>query len=60
MPRIPGDLQVWIDARKRFRLSHAQVLMARDLGMNPNKFGKLANRKQEARNFPSPLSFDTR
>ena len=34
-PRIPEDMQRWIDARKRFHLSHAQVQMARELGMNP-------------------------
>ena len=39
--------QVWIDARKRFHLSHAHVQMARELGMNPKKFGKLANQRQE-------------
>ena len=32
-PRIPEDMQRWIDARKRFHLSHAQVQMARELGM---------------------------
>ena len=36
-------LQVWIDARKRHRLSHAQVQMARELGLNPEKLGKLDN-----------------
>ena len=45
--RIPEKLKVWIDARKRFHLSHAQVQMARELGLNPKKFGKLANHKQE-------------
>ncbi len=35
--RIPDGLQLWIDARKRHRLSHAQVQMARELGMNPKK-----------------------
>lgn len=29
--KIPPDLQAWIDARKRHRLSHAQVQMAREL-----------------------------
>jgi len=53
--RIPGDLQVWIDARKRFHLSHAQVQMARELGMNPRRFGKLANHKQEPWKLPLPL-----
>ncbi len=40
-------LQVWIDARKRHRLSHAQVQMARELGMNPKKPGKKDNHNQE-------------
>jgi hypothetical protein len=30
--RIPMDLQEWIEARKRFHLSHAQVQMAVNLG----------------------------
>ncbi len=54
MPKIPGDLQVWIDARKRFHLSHEQIQMARELGMNPKKFGKLANHKQEPWKMPLP------
>ncbi len=45
--RIPAILQPWIDARKRFHLSHAQIQMARELGLNPKKFGKLANYRQE-------------
>ena len=45
--KIPADLQVWIEARKRFKLSHAQVQMARELGMNPKKLGALANHDQE-------------
>ena len=40
-------LQVWIDARKRHRLSHVQVQMARELGMNPKKLGQLDNHDQE-------------
>ncbi len=54
MMRIPGDLQVWIDVRKRFHLSHAHIQMARELGMNPSKFGKLANHDQEAWKQPLP------
>jgi len=46
-PRIPEDMRRWIEARKRFHLSHAQVQMARELGMNPRKLGGLANHKQE-------------
>ena len=47
-------LQAWIDARKRHRLSHAQVQMARELGMNPAKLGKLDNHKQEPWKLPLP------
>jgi hypothetical protein len=32
--------QAWIEARKRHHLSHAQVHMARELGMNPAKLGR--------------------
>jgi hypothetical protein len=41
--RIPASLQPWIDARRRFHLSHEHVQMARELGMNPKKLGKLDN-----------------
>ena len=40
-PKIPEKYQAWIDARKRYHLSHAHIQMARELGMNPNKFGKI-------------------
>jgi hypothetical protein len=33
--RIPANLQPWIDARRKFRLSHEQVQMARELGPEP-------------------------
>jgi hypothetical protein len=46
---IPQKFQVWLEARKRFLLTDAQVQMARELGLNPNKLGKLANEKQEIR-----------
>jgi hypothetical protein len=52
--RIPNHLQIWIDARRKFRLSHAQVQMARELGLNPKKFGKLANHKQGPWKMPLP------
>ncbi len=45
-------MQAWIDARKRHHLSHAQVQMARELGMNPKKFGKLDNHDQEPWKMP--------
>jgi hypothetical protein len=46
--------QAWIDTRKRHHLSHAQVQMARELGMNPAKLGKLENHKQEPWKLPLP------
>jgi hypothetical protein len=36
-------MQAWIDARQRHHLSHAEVQMARELGLNPAKLGKLDN-----------------
>ena len=51
---IDPELQKWIEARKRFRLSHAHVQMARQLGLNPRKFGKLANHRQEPWKAPLP------
>jgi rhodanese-related sulfurtransferase len=47
--------QVWIDARKRHKLSHAHIQMARELGMNPKKFGKFDNLKQEHWKAPLPI-----
>jgi len=47
-------MQAWIDARKRHRLTHAQVQMARELGMNPSKLGKIDNHKQEPWKAPLP------
>lgn len=51
---IPQKERVWIEARKKYRLSHAHVQMARELGMNPAKFGKLANHRQEPWKAPLP------
>ena len=52
--RIPNDLKPWIDARRRFRLSHAEVQMARELGMNSKKLGKLDSHRQERWKLPLP------
>lgn len=52
--KLPPKFQVWADARKKFRLSHAQVQMARELGLNPKKFGSLANSGQERWKVPLP------
>jgi hypothetical protein len=53
--RIPDRLQPWIEARRRFRLSHMHIQMARELGMNPKKLGKLANHRQEPWKAPLPI-----
>ena len=50
--KIPDKFQVWIDTRKKYHLSHAQIQMARELGMNPKKFGSLANHEQEPWKLP--------
>jgi hypothetical protein len=47
-------LQPWIDARRKFRLSHERVQMARELGMNPKKPGKPDNHEQEPWKLPLP------
>ena len=52
--RIPERLQVWIDVRKRHRLSDAHVQMARELGLNPKKLGKIDNHRQEPWKAPLP------
>jgi len=53
--RTPApSLQDWIEARKRFHLSHAHVQMARELGMNPKKLGRLENHHQERWKAPLP------
>jgi hypothetical protein len=46
--------QAWVEARKRYHLSHAQVQMARELGLNPRKLGKLASHRQEPWKVPLP------
>lgn len=51
---IPEKYRIWIEVRKRYSLSDAQVQMARELGLNPRKFGKLANEKQEPWKRPLP------
>ena len=47
--------QAWVDARKRFHLSGAQIQMARELGLNPKKLGGRADHEQEPRKAPLPL-----
>ena len=53
--KILDKYQAWVDVRKRYHLSHAHIQMARELGMNPKKFGKIANHKQEPWKAPLPV-----
>jgi len=52
--KLPPEFQAWADARRRFHLSHAQIQMARELGMNPRKLGGKANHRQEPWKIPLP------
>jgi hypothetical protein len=51
---IPEKYRVWIEARKKHHLSHAHVQMARELGLNPKKLGKIDNSRQEPWKAPLP------
>src|SRR5215510_4657688 len=50
----PAKLQPWIEAQRHRRLSDVQIQMARELGLNPKKFGKLDNHRQEPWKAPLP------
>jgi hypothetical protein len=51
---IPPKMQAWVAARRKHKLSHAHVMMARELGMNPKKLGGLDNHRQESWKMPLP------
>jgi hypothetical protein len=51
---IPEKYRAWIEVRRQYHLSDAQVQMARELGLNPRKFDKIANEKQEPWKKPLP------
>ncbi|MFH1139518.1 MAG: hypothetical protein V1816_25845 [Pseudomonadota bacterium] len=42
----------WVEARQQRKLSHAQVQMARELGLNPTKLGQIDNHQQELWKLP--------
>ena len=52
--KIPDKYQIWVEARKRYHLSHTHIQMARELGLNPKKLGGFANSKQEPWKLPLP------
>ncbi len=41
------NIEEWIEAKRKFKLSDKHIQMARELGLNPRKFGSLDNNKQE-------------
>ena len=57
--KLSPKYQVWIDARKRFHLSDMHIQMARELGLNPKKFGGMANHRQEPWKQPLPDFIET-
>ena len=57
--RLPPKFQEWIDVRKKSNLSHAHIQMARELGLNPKKLGKLDNHKQESWKVPLPVFIES-
>lgn len=50
---------IWAEAKKKYRLTSEQVQMARELGLNPKKFGGMANHKQEPWKEPLPQYIET-
>ena len=42
-----SQIEKWITAQKKHRLSDTHVQMARELGLNPDKLGKIDNHRQE-------------
>ncbi|MCE8614751.1 hypothetical protein K0E65_11865 [Bacteroides fragilis] len=49
-----SQIEKWIAAQKKHRLSDTHVQMARELGLNPDKLGKIDNHKQEVWKAPLP------
>lgn len=54
MAMTKAILEKWMVAQKRHRLSDKQVQMARELGLNPDKLGKIDNHRQEPWKAPLP------
>jgi len=54
MTKKRKNADAWAQAKKKYRLSAEQIQMAKELGMNPKKFGGLANHKQEPWKAPLP------
>ncbi len=48
------NIEEWEKAKRRYHLSDIHIQMARELGMNPKKFGGIANHKQQSWKAPLP------
>ena len=46
---ISNKIKPWIEARNKYKLSHAQVQMARELGLTPKSLGKLNNSQDSSK-----------
>lgn len=46
--------RAWLEAKNKYRLSNETIEMAKKLGLNPKKFGSIANHKQQP--WKEPLS----
>ena len=51
---MSNKIREWLDAKAKYRLSDTQIQMARELGMNPKKLGRIANHEQEIWKSPLP------
>ena len=49
---MANNIEKWIVAKKKPRLSDKHVQMARELGLNPDKFGKIDNHHNERWKVP--------
>lgn len=57
--KLPEKFQQWVDVRKKHHLSHKHIQMARELGLNPKKFGRLDNHQQSTWKEPLPKFIET-
>ena len=48
------NIEEWKKAKRRYHLTGMHIQMARELGLNPKKFGSLANHKQQPWKSPLP------
>ena len=57
--KLPEKFQMWVDVRKKHHLSHMHIQMARELGLNPTKFGRIDNHHEETWKDPLPKFIET-